>query len=124
MASFRTPLLVTAATALSLGATPAALANLTNWNTYTTNNTAGGLGGNTVNGVYATDTGTSIFAESSCQREPVRCRVQDGPAAWGRAGEIYRSHSIDWDAIASWAENEKPEFNGVERLRAEADSQA
>ena len=40
------------------------------------------------------------------------------------AGEIYRSHSIDWDAIASWAENEKPEFNGVERLRAEADSQA
>ncbi|MFM9102576.1 MAG: hypothetical protein ACKOPS_15115, partial [Cyanobium sp.] len=22
----------------------------------------------------------------SCQREPVRCRVQDGPAAWGRAG--------------------------------------
>ena len=23
----------------------------------------------------------------SCQREPERWRVQDGPAAWGRAGE-------------------------------------
>lgn len=43
---------------------------------------------------------------------------------WDQAVMVCRSHSIDWDTIASWAENERLEFIEVERLRAEADSQA
>jgi hypothetical protein len=43
---------------------------------------------------------------------------------WDQAVMVCRSHSIDWDAIVSWAENERPEFKEVERLRAEADSPA
>ena len=40
---------------------------------------------------------------------------------WDQAVMVCRSHSIDWDAIGSWAKNERPEFKEVERLRAEAD---
>lgn len=43
---------------------------------------------------------------------------------WDQAVMVCRSHSIDWDAIASWAENEILEPKEVERLRAEANSQA
>jgi hypothetical protein len=58
MASFRTALLATAASALSLAATPAALANGL---TFVNKTTADGLGGyNNVRGVYAS--GSSIYA--------------------------------------------------------------
>ena len=57
MASFRTALLATAASALSLAATPGALANPLTFTNYTT---ANGLGDNDVQGVYAS--GSSIFA--------------------------------------------------------------
>ncbi|MEI6112325.1 MAG: hypothetical protein WCP63_11755 [Cyanobium sp. ELA712] len=60
MASFRTALLATAATALSLAATPAALANGLTFTNYTTTSTCGGLGSNRVYGVYAS--GSSIYA--------------------------------------------------------------
>jgi hypothetical protein len=50
MASFRTALLATAASALSLAAAPAALANGLSFTNYTT---ANGLGDNFVFGVYA-----------------------------------------------------------------------
>jgi hypothetical protein len=43
---------------------------------------------------------------------------------WDQAVMVCRSHSIDCDAIASWAENERLDFKQIERLRAEADSQA
>ena len=57
MTSYRTALLATAATALSLAATPAALANGLTFTNYTT---ASGLGDNSVNGVYAS--GSNIYA--------------------------------------------------------------
>ena len=57
MASFRTALLATAASALSLAAAPAALANGLS---FTNTTTANGLGDNTVNGVYAS--GSTIYA--------------------------------------------------------------
>jgi hypothetical protein len=61
VAIFRTALLVTAATGLSLAATPAALANGLTFTTYTTLNTSGGLGNNFVTGgVYAS--GSNIYA--------------------------------------------------------------
>ncbi|MCP9916254.1 hypothetical protein [Cyanobium sp. ATX 6F1] len=41
---------------------------------------------------------------------------------WDQAVMVCRSHSIDWDAIADWARNEKPKFEEVERLRVEVDS--
>jgi hypothetical protein len=53
MASFRTALLATAASALSLAATPAALANGLSFTNYTTTSTNNGLGNNLVTGVYA-----------------------------------------------------------------------
>jgi hypothetical protein len=43
---------------------------------------------------------------------------------WDQAVMVCRSHSIGWDAITSWAKNERLELKEVERLRAEADSQA
>jgi hypothetical protein len=43
---------------------------------------------------------------------------------WDQAVMVCRSHLIDWDAIYGWAKNERLEFKEVERLRAEADSQA
>ena len=58
MASFRTALLATAASALSLAATPAALANGL---TFTNKTTSNGLGSNDVLGVYAS--GNTIYAE-------------------------------------------------------------
>jgi hypothetical protein len=60
MVSFRTALLATAASALSLAATPAALANPLTFTNYTT---ANGLGNNSVRGVYAS--GSSIYAATS-----------------------------------------------------------
>jgi uncharacterized membrane protein len=60
MASFRTALLATAATALSLAATPAALANGLTFTNYTTTSTNNGLGSNSVYGVYAS--GSNIYA--------------------------------------------------------------
>jgi len=57
MASFRTALLATAATALSLAATPAALAGPLSFTNYTT---ANGLGDNVVKGVYVS--GSTIYA--------------------------------------------------------------
>ena len=57
MSSYRTALLATAATALSLAATPGALANGLSFTNYTT---ANGLGNNIVYGVYAS--GSSIYA--------------------------------------------------------------
>ncbi len=57
MASFRAALLATAATALSLAATPAALANPL---TFTNKTTTDGLGSDGVFGVYAS--GSSIYA--------------------------------------------------------------
>ena len=57
MASFRTALLATAASALSLAATPAALADGLSFTNYTIGN---GLVNNTVRGVYAS--GSSIYA--------------------------------------------------------------
>ena len=56
MASFRTALLATAASALSLAATPAALADGLSFTNYTT---ANGLGSNFMRGVYAS--GSSIY---------------------------------------------------------------
>ena len=60
MASYRTALLATAATALSLAATPAALANGLTFTNYTTTS---GLGNNYVNGVYAS--GSNIYAATN-----------------------------------------------------------
>jgi len=60
MVSFLTALLATAASALSLAATPAALANPLTFTNYTTSN---GLGNNSVRGVYAS--GSSIYAATS-----------------------------------------------------------
>jgi len=57
MASFLTALLATAATALSLAATPAALANGLTFTNYTTTS---GLGADLVRGVYAS--GGNIYA--------------------------------------------------------------
>ena len=57
MPSFRTALLATAATALSLAATPAALAGPLSFTNYTTTN---GLGSDFVFGVYAS--GSNIYA--------------------------------------------------------------
>jgi len=57
MASFRTALLATAASALSLAAAPAALADGLSFSNYTT---ANGLGDNRVYGVYAS--GSNIYA--------------------------------------------------------------
>jgi hypothetical protein len=57
MPRFRVAPLATAATALSLGATPAALADGLSFTNYTT---ANGLGNNFVRGVYAS--GSSIYA--------------------------------------------------------------
>jgi len=57
MTSYRTALLATAATALSLAATPAALANGLTFTNYTT---ASGLGDDLVRGVYAS--GSNIYA--------------------------------------------------------------
>jgi hypothetical protein len=57
MASLRTALLATAASALSLAAAPAALANGLSFTNYTT---ANGLGDNNVRGVYAS--GSTIYA--------------------------------------------------------------
>ena len=57
MASFRTALLATAASALSLSASPAALADGLSFTNYTTGN---GLVNNAVTGVYAS--GSSIYA--------------------------------------------------------------
>ena len=57
MASFRTALVATAASALSLAATPAALANGLTFTNYTISS---GLGNNIVNGVYAS--GSNIYA--------------------------------------------------------------
>jgi hypothetical protein len=42
---------------------------------------------------------------------------------WDQAVMVCRSHSIDWDAIASWAEHERLEMKEVERLRAGANTQ-
>ena len=60
MASFRTALLATAVSALSLTITPGALANVLSFTNKTTTN---GLGGNFVFGVYAS--GSSIYAATS-----------------------------------------------------------
>ncbi len=60
MASFRTALLATAATALSLAATPASLANGLTFTNYTTSN---GLGNDIVTGVYAD--GGNIYAATN-----------------------------------------------------------
>ena len=60
MVSFRTALLATAASALSLAAAPAALANPL---TFTNKTTSNGLGNNSVRGVYAS--GSSIYAATS-----------------------------------------------------------
>jgi|LakMenEpi03Aug12_release.lakeMendotaPanAssembly.Ray.scaffolds.fasta_scaffold00770_54 hypothetical protein len=60
MVSFRTALLATAASALSLAATPAALANPLTFTNYTT---ANGLGSNFMRGVYAS--GSSIYVATS-----------------------------------------------------------
>jgi hypothetical protein len=60
MASFRTALLATAASALSLAATPAALANPL---TFTNKTTTDGLGSNDVRGVYAN--GNTIYAATT-----------------------------------------------------------
>jgi hypothetical protein len=60
MASFRTALVATAASALSLAATPAALANGLSFTNYTT---AQGLANNNVQGVYAS--GSSIYAATT-----------------------------------------------------------
>ena len=60
MASFRTALVASAATALSLAATPAALANGLAFTNYTT---ANGLGDDFLRGVYAS--GSSIYAATS-----------------------------------------------------------
>jgi len=60
MASFRTALVATAASALSLAATPAALANGLTFTNYTTSS---GLGNNFVSGVYAS--GSIIYAATS-----------------------------------------------------------
>ena len=57
MVGFRTALLATAASALSLTATPAALADGLSFTNYTT---ANGLGSNFMHGVYAS--GSSIYA--------------------------------------------------------------
>jgi hypothetical protein len=43
---------------------------------------------------------------------------------WDQALLVCRSHLIDWDDIVNWAENERPEFKEVERLREEASSQS
>jgi len=61
MTSFRTALLVTAATALSLAAAPAALANGLSFTNKTTGNS--GLGSNSVQGVYAS--GSNIYAATT-----------------------------------------------------------
>lgn len=42
---------------------------------------------------------------------------------WDQAVMVCRSHSIDWEAIASWAKNESLEIKEIERLRAEANIQ-
>ena len=42
---------------------------------------------------------------------------------WDQAVMVCRSHSIDWEAIASWAKNESLEIKEIERLRAEANTQ-
>ena len=60
MTIFRTALLATAATALSLAATPAALANGLTFSNYTTTS---GLGNNSVQGVYAS--GSNIYAATT-----------------------------------------------------------
>jgi hypothetical protein len=60
MASFRTALLATAASALSLAAAPAALADGLSFTNYTTSNTSGGLGSDFVYSVYAS--GSRIYA--------------------------------------------------------------
>ena len=60
MTSYRTALLATAATALSLAASPAALANGLTFTNYTTSS---GLGDNYVLGVYAS--GSNIYAATS-----------------------------------------------------------
>ena len=61
MASFRTALLATAVSALSLTATPAALANGLSFTNYTNTN---GLGSDSVYGVYAIC--INIYAANSC----------------------------------------------------------
>jgi len=61
MVSFRTALLATAASALSLAAAPAALANGLTFTNKTTANS--GLGSNSVSGVYAS--GSNIYAATS-----------------------------------------------------------
>jgi hypothetical protein len=63
MASFRTALLATGANALSLTATPAALADGLSFTNYTTSNTSGGLGSDFVYGVYAS--GSNIYAATT-----------------------------------------------------------
>jgi hypothetical protein len=60
MASFRTALLATVASALSLAATPVALADGL---TFINKTTANGLGSNSVNGVYVSD--TTIYAATN-----------------------------------------------------------
>jgi hypothetical protein len=60
LASFRTALVATAASALSLAATPAALANGLSFTNYTT---AQGLANNNVRGVYAS--GSNIYAATA-----------------------------------------------------------
>jgi hypothetical protein len=60
MPRFRAALLATAATALSLGATPAALADGLSFTNYTISN---GLGNNLVYGVYAS--GSNIYAATN-----------------------------------------------------------
>jgi hypothetical protein len=42
------------------------------------------------------------------------------PQSWDQAILVCKNNPIDWDDIALWAKNEKPEFLEIERLRAEA----
>ena len=93
MASFRTALLATAASALSLAAAPAALADGLSFTNYTTSNTSGGLGSDFVYSVYAsgsriyaaTDGGLSIAQQSdptpSAVPGPCPCSVPPAPSA-------------------------------------------
>ena len=93
MTSYRTALLATAATALSLAATPAALANGLTFTNYTT---ASGLGNNFVRGVYAsgsniyaaTDGGLSIASEPEPVPGPLP--VVGAAAAYGFSRKLRR----------------------------------
>jgi hypothetical protein len=42
------------------------------------------------------------------------------PQSWDQAILVCKSNPVDWDDIALWANNERPAFREIERLRAEA----